>query len=192
VVLVGPSGLGGERVDPFGVLLVVVGSLSWAARSIYARGAAIPPSALLTTAMQMLWGGVWLTLAGIAAGEAATVDPSAFSGRSLLAWAYLVVFGAWIGFTAYVWLLGATSAARVSTYAYVNPVVAVLLGWAVLDEPLSPRVIAAAAVIVGAVALITAGRSALTPLRRAETFPLRPAWRGWRGRRGSNQGERTG
>lgn len=173
VLLVGPSGLGGEPVDPLGTALVMVGSLAWAGGSIYARGAALPKSALLATGMQMVWGGVWLTLAGLLAGEWRGLDASAFTPRSLLAWGYLVVFGSLVGFTAYIWLLGAVSAARVSTYAYVNPVVAVLLGWALLDEPLSPRVIGAAAVIIAAVAVITTGRRTprLTPQRGAETFP---------------------
>lgn len=179
VLLVGPSGIGGEPVDPFGAALVMVGSLAWAAGSIYARGAALPRSALLATGMQMAWGGLWLTLAGLAAGEWRGLDPAAFTTRSLLAWGYLVVFGSLVGFTAYVWLLGATSAARVSTYAYVNPVVAVLLGWALLGEPLSPRVIGAAAVIIAAVAVITTGKRGLTRPPPPETLRPPRAWRGW-------------
>ena len=170
VLLVGPSGLGGEPVDPLGAGLVLVGSLAWAAGSIYARGAALPKSALLATGMQMAWGGVWLTAAGLLAGEWRGLDPAEFTTRSLLAWGYLVVFGSLVGFTAYIWLLGATSAARVSTYAYVNPVVAVLLGWGLLGEPLSARVIAAAAVIIAAVAVITTGRRGLTRPGPAETL----------------------
>jgi drug/metabolite transporter (DMT)-like permease len=183
VLLVGPGAAGGERVDPFGVAVVLAGALAWAAGSIRARGAAMPGSLLLSTGMQMAWGGVWLTLAGLAAGEWARLDPAAFTLRSLAAWGYLVVFGSLVGFTAYVWLLGRTTAARVSTYAYVNPVVAVLLGWAVLGEPLSARVAVAAAVIVGAVAVITAGRPRLTPGGRAETLPPPRAGRGWRRKR---------
>lgn len=189
VLLVGPSGLGGARVDPLGVALVTVGSLSWAAGSIYARGASLPKSALLSTGMQMACGGVWLALAGGARGEWAGLDPAAFTTRSVVAWAYLVVFGSLIGFTAYVWLLGAASAARVSTYAYVNPVVAVLLGWALAGEPLSPRVLGAAAVIIAAVAVITTGRRDLTPPPTPQTLPPRPEWR----RRGNRtHPERTG
>lgn len=189
VLLVGPSGLGGARVDPLGVALVTVGSLSWAAGSIYTRGAALPKSALLSTGMQMAFGGLWLAIAGAAAGEWATLDASAFTGRSIAAWAYLVVFGSLVGFTAYVWLLGRTTAARVSTYAYVNPVVAVLLGWAVMGEPLSARVLGAAAVIIAAVAVITTGGRALTPPPAPQTLPPRPVGsRRWNGTRR----ERTG
>ena len=171
VLLVGPSGVaGGHRVDPAGVGLVVIGSLAWAAGSIYARGAALPKSALLATGMEMAWGGAWLLLAGVARGELGTVDPASFTLPSLLAFAYLVVFGSLVGFTAYIWLLGVSTPARVSTYAYVNPVVAVLLGWALLNEPVTPRVLGAAAVIIAAVAVITVGRRARpAPVPAAET-----------------------
>lgn len=159
VLLVGPSGFaGGDRVDPLGAGLVMVGCLAWAAGSIWSRGAPLPKSALLATGMEMAWGGFWLLLAGTVMGEWGAVDPSAFTTRSVLAFLYLVVFGSLVGFTAYIWLLGVSTPARVSTYAYVNPVVAVLLGWALLDEPLSPRILGAAAIIVAAVAVITMGR----------------------------------
>jgi drug/metabolite transporter (DMT)-like permease len=158
VVLVGPGALGSEGVDLSGAGLVMLGSLAWAGGSIYSRGADLPKSALLATGMEMLWGGVWLTLAGALTGELGRVDPSAFSTESILAYLYLVVFGSLVGFTAYIWLLGVSTPARVSTYAYVNPVVAVLLGWWFLGEPLTARVLGAAAIIVLAVAVITTGK----------------------------------
>ncbi|HEX6370785.1 MAG TPA: drug/metabolite exporter YedA [Longimicrobium sp.] len=158
VLLVGPGSLaGGERVDPVGAGIVTFGALAWAFGSIWSRSAALPRNALVATGMEMAWGGLWLLLAGTLRGELGVLDPSAFTTRSVLAFAYLVVVGSLIGFSAYVWLLGVSTPARVSTYAYVNPVVAVLLGWALLDEPLSGRVLAAAAVIVAAVAVITLG-----------------------------------
>ena len=169
VLLVGPGGFGGDRVDPLGAGLVIAGSLAWAAGSIYSRGAALPKSAFLATGMEMMWGGVWLLLAATVMGEWGTVDPSAFTTRSVLAFVYLVVFGSLVGFTAYIWLLGVSTPARVSTYAYVNPVVAVLLGWALLDEPLSARILGAAAIIVAAVAVITMGKRApAAPVTAAE------------------------
>ena len=170
VLLVGPAGLvGGDRVDPLGAGLVMVGCLAWAAGSIFSRGAALPKSAFLATGMEMAWGGVWLLLAGTVMGEWGTVDPSTFTTRSVLAFLYLVAFGSLVGFTAYIWLLGVSSPARVSTYAYVNPVVAVLLGWALLDEPLNARILGAAAVIVAAVAVITMGkRPQSAPVAAAE------------------------
>lgn len=159
VLLVGPGSLaGGERVDPVGAGIVTVGAAAWAFGSIWSRSAALPRNALVATGMEMAWGGLWLLLAGTARGELGTLDPSAFTTASVLAFAYLVVFGSLIGFSAYIWLLGVSTPARVSTYAYVNPVVAVLLGWALLDEPLSGRVLAAAAIIVAAVAVITLGK----------------------------------
>ncbi len=158
VVLVGPGALGSDGVDLFGAGLVMAGSLAWAGGSIYSRGADLPKSALLATGMEMLWGGLWLTLAGALTGELGRVDPSAFSTESILAYLYLVVFGSLVGFSAYIWLLGVSTPARVSTYAYVNPVVAVLLGWWLLDEPLTGRVLGAAAIIVVAVAVITTGK----------------------------------
>jgi drug/metabolite transporter (DMT)-like permease len=159
VLLVGPGSLaGGERVDPLGAGIVTVGAMAWAFGSIWSRSAVLPKNPLVATGMEMMWGGVWLLLAGTLRGELATLDPSGFTTASVLAYFYLVVFGSLIGFTAYIWLLGVSTPARVSTYAYVNPVVAVLLGWALLDEPLSGRVLAAAAVIVAAVAVITLGK----------------------------------
>jgi drug/metabolite transporter (DMT)-like permease len=99
-----------------------------------------------------------LILAGLLSGEAAKVDASAISAKSVLALIYLILIGAIVGYSAYIWLLRVSTPARVSTYAYVNPVVAVLLGWLFAGETVSPRVIAAAAVIVAGVALITLSR----------------------------------
>jgi drug/metabolite transporter (DMT)-like permease len=159
VLLVGPGSLaGGERVDPLGAAIVTVGALAWASGSIWSRSAALPRNALVATGMEMLWGGVWLLLAGTLRGELGALHPGAFTTASVLAYLYLVVIGSLVGFSAYIWLLGVSTPALVSTYAYVNPVVAVLLGWALLNEPLSGRVLAAAAIIVVAVAVITLGK----------------------------------
>jgi drug/metabolite transporter (DMT)-like permease len=163
VALVGPgslSGGGAGAVSLGGALVAVTGSLAWALGSIISRGAGLPRAPLLATAVEMLCGGALLLLVGTIAGEAGRVALADLTLRSTLAWAYLVVFGSLIGFTAYVWLLNHVSAARVSTYAYVNPVVAVVLGWALAGEPVTARTMIAAAVIVGAVALITLGREA--------------------------------
>ncbi len=156
VWLIGPDSLaGGGRVDLLGAAAVMVGCLTWATGSIYQRHAPMPASPSLSTAMQMLTGGVGLLVLGSALGEFHDVNVAAFSLRSVLGFLYLVVFGSIIAFSAYVWLLRASTPARVSTHAYVNPVVAVLLGWALADEPLTPRMLVAAAVIVIGVALIT-------------------------------------
>ena len=138
--------------------VLVAASLSWATGSLYARRAPLPASPLLGTAMEMIGGGLCLAVAGLVAGEHRRLDLAAASPKSLLAVAYLVVFGSLVGFTAYVFLLRHTRPALVATYAYVNPVVAVLLGWALAGEPLTGRTLLAGAVIVGAVVLITTHR----------------------------------
>ena len=154
--LIGPSSLaGGERIDLIGAGAVVISSITWAAGSIYQRHAPMPASPWLSTAMQMLAGGAALLIVGVALGELPQVNVAFFSLRSVLAFLYLVVFGSIMAFSAYVWLLRVSTPSRVSTHTYVNPVVAVLLGWALAGEPLTPRMIVAAAVIVGGVALIT-------------------------------------
>jgi drug/metabolite transporter (DMT)-like permease len=109
----------------------------------------------MATAMQMLSGGALLIVAGLVAGEGARLDPASMTPRSLAAFLYLVVAGSLVAFSAYVWLLHHASAARVSTYAYVNPVVALFLGWALADEPLKLRTLVAAAVILSAVMLVS-------------------------------------
>ncbi len=158
VLLVGPMELaGGGGVDPVGAATVLVATLGWSIGSIYSRSALFPSSPLLVTGMQMLAGGAMLTLAGLARGEMADFDPAAVSTGSAVAFAYLVVFGSLVGFTAYVWLLKVSTPSRVATYAYVNPVVAVLLGWLLANEPLNARILGATGVIVAAVAVITTG-----------------------------------
>jgi drug/metabolite transporter (DMT)-like permease len=155
-LLVGPSALSGQAtIHLTGALVLLIGSLAWAVGSIYSRHAPRPHGALLSTGMQMLMGGSLLVLAGTATGEWARVDLAAVSLKSTLALAYLIVFGAIIGYSAYLWLLRVSTPARVSTYAYVNPVVAVLLGWALAGETFTPRMAIAAAIIVTGVALIT-------------------------------------
>ena len=178
-VLVGPQGLGaggaGARpVDLVGAIVLVVASLAWALGSLVARSGHAPRSMLLGAAMQMITGGAWLVLFGLAVGEGAALHPSAVTGRSLLALGYLVAFGSLVGYSAYIWLVGNVAPAVATTYAYVNPVIAVLLGWAVAGEPLDARFAVAAAAIVGAVALVTVGQ-ARAP--RAEAVEPRPALR---------------
>ena len=146
----------GERFVA-GWTALILGSISWAAGSIYSRSA-VMPGPLVATGMQMLAGGVGLALAGLLTGETAALDPSSFSTRSVLALVYLIVFGALAGYSAYVWLLRVTTPALASTYAYVNPLVAVFLGWLLADERLTARIVVASLVIVGAVALITSSR----------------------------------
>jgi drug/metabolite transporter (DMT)-like permease len=155
--LVGPASLvGGGAVDPVGVVVVLFGAAAWAAGSLYTvRGARLPGSPLLATGMQMMAGGAALLLLGGGSGEWAGLRGAEFSVRSLLSLLYLVVFGSLVGFTAYVYLLRNTTPARASTYAFVNPEIAVLLGWLFAGESVTTRVVIGALAIVSAVALIT-------------------------------------
>lgn len=155
-MLIGPGEFaGGRGADTLGAIVLVGASLSWAIGSIYSRGAPLPKSPLLTTGMEMLAGGVLLALLGLATGELGRLDVGAATAKSWLSLLYLILFGSLVGFTAYIWLLKVSTPAKVSTYAYVNPVVAVLLGWLFASEPLSLRMLLAAAVIIAGVALIT-------------------------------------
>jgi drug/metabolite transporter (DMT)-like permease len=165
-ILVGPQQLvGGDAVDPMGAIALIAASLSWAIGSLASRSPRMPRSVMLGAATQMLAGGTMLLVAGTLRGEATNIRWEAMSAESIAAFAYLVVFGSLVGFTAYIWLLGHVSAASASTYAYVNPVVAVLLGWAIAGEPVGARTLAAGAVIVLAVVLITVGRARSQPAK---------------------------
>ena len=155
-LLMSSTELGAQsREGLLGGLVVLGASVSWAAGSIYARKARLPRSPFLSTAMQMIVGGVVLSLVAAIAGEGGQLHLSAFSTKSILALVYLIVFGALIAFTAYIWLLGVSTAARVSTYAYVNPAVAVLLGWLLANERLDARGALAVVIILSAVALVS-------------------------------------
>jgi drug/metabolite transporter (DMT)-like permease len=149
----------GERVDLLGAAVLVFATLCWATGSLKAKHSPLPDSPLLSTGMEMLMGGAALVLVGLATGEAGDVNVAAMSGKSLLALLYLTTFGSLVGFTAYVWLLRVGSPTRAATYAYVNPVVAVFLGWLLASEPITPRTILATLVIVGGVVLITSART---------------------------------
>ncbi len=151
--LVIPRGSSGE-VDPVGLASLLVATTSWALGTFLAPRLRLPGDVLLATGLQQLAGGVVLLLLGAAVGELADLDVAAFSTSSLVAMAYLVVFGSLIAFTAYGWLLQHAPVSLVATYAYVNPVVAVLLGGLFLAEPITPSILVGAAIIVAAVAFI--------------------------------------
>ena len=121
----------------------------------------------MATGAQMFAGGLTLFVAAVVAGEPARLDLARASTASLVAFVYLLTFGSLIGFTAYVYLLAHTTAAKASTYAYVNPVVAVLLGWAIGHETVTSRTVLAAAVILAGVAIITITRDS-APVTRAD------------------------
>ena len=146
-------------------IVVVAASWAWAAGSVLSRVVARPQSALMSASMHMLAGGAALMAAGFFSGEMGAIGEITL--LSAAAWAYLIVFGSIVGFAAYVWLLQVDSPTRVATHAYVNPLIAVLLGWAVAAEPLSPQMLASGAAIIMAVILIlrTQRRPAFSEIR---------------------------
>jgi len=170
-ILIGPAELtGGEgSFDTFGVILLLLAPLFWSMGSIYAKGADMPKSTLLSTGMQMLTGAVALFLVSLVKGELSGFSFGLVSMRSWLALLYLITFGSLIGFVSYGWLLHNAPISLVSTYAYVNPVVAVLLGSLFADEPLNGRILIAAAIIIGSVVLINSARQVKV---KVKTEPL--------------------
>lgn len=157
MVLIGPAQLVGfdGQVDLLGAAVLLAASISWALGSIYNRGARLPASPILGTGMQMLVGALGLFALGTISGEWSQLDPSSISTRSILGMVYLIVFGSWVGFVSYIWLLRVAPTMLVSTYAYVNPLVAIFMGSLLAGEELTPRVLIATVVILGSVALIT-------------------------------------
>jgi drug/metabolite transporter (DMT)-like permease len=154
-LLVGPSNLGGaRRVDPVGAAVLLIGAFLWAGASLYSKQRRMPESPLLVVAMQSLAGGAGLWIAAIVSGEVRGLHFGAISGRSWMALIYLIVFGSGIGFTAYLYILKKSTASKVATYAFVNPVVALFLGWLLAGETITARTAIAATVILTAVILV--------------------------------------
>lgn len=146
------------NINPAGALALVIAAISWSFGSVFSRQLELPSSPLMGTAAEMLSGGVILLLIGGLTGDFQRLHLSTVSLNSLLGLLYLTVFGSLLGFTAYTWLLRVAPTSLVSTYAYVNPVIALLLGVVIGNESLSPRSLLAAAIILGSVVLITASR----------------------------------
>jgi drug/metabolite transporter (DMT)-like permease len=166
---------GGSHVDPLGAAALLTAALLWAVGSLASRRVALPASTLLATAMEMIaGGGILLAVSGVTR-EWSGFSVAAVSTRSWLALGYLIVAGSLLGFSAYIFLLGATTPARVSTYAYVNPPVAVFLGWLIAGETVSPRTFVATLIIVAAVALIIrhGARRAAASIEENDVAPLR-------------------
>jgi drug/metabolite transporter (DMT)-like permease len=152
-LLVDPSGEQGA--EPIGALVIAFGAFAWAAGSLWSRRLPLPRDTLLAAAMGMLAGGSLLAVVSVLGGE---VDEARFTPEALAAIGYMVVVGSLIGFSAYVWLLKVAPASTVSTYAYVNPVIAVLLGWAFNDEVITARtLVAGAAIVVGVALMVSRG-----------------------------------
>lgn len=149
----------GARLDAIAVMVLLISAASWAAGSIVSRHAVAPKSWVQSTGMQMLCGGTMLFIAAVLTGQTRDFSIHQVTTKSLIGFAYLVVGGSIIGFTAYMWLLGRVSAAKAATYAYVNPVVAMILGVAFLGERLTARALVASALSLGGVGLITLARA---------------------------------
>ena len=159
-----------SNVNLTAILLVLIACGSWAFGSIYSRNVKNPAPPFLASAMQMLCGSGALFIGALLHGELPTFHPSAMSGHSIAAFFYLAFIGSLVGFSTFVWLMEHSTPARVSTYAYVNPVVAVFLGWLILGEPITPRMLLAAIIIVAAVVIITT-QKARKPATPVESLP---------------------
>jgi drug/metabolite transporter (DMT)-like permease len=146
-----------------GLAACVLAAVMWASGSFASPRVRLPGDPLVSTGWQMLLGGTVIVAVGLVAGEAGEVDLEAFSTRSVIALAYLIVFGSWLAFTAYAWLLQNAPISKVSTYAYVNPVVAIVLGFLILDEVVTPITLVGATIIVVAVALVVRIENARRP-----------------------------
>lgn len=157
-VLFVPAAGGEGSVEIVGGVVLLVASLAWSVGSLLSRGAALPESGRLAAGMEMLVGGGAILVAGLALGEGPELAPGGVSLRSAAALVYLVILGSIVAYTAYLWLLRATTPALASSHAYVNPVIAVLLGWSLAGEPLTSGVGLATVGVVGAVVLITTAR----------------------------------
>jgi drug/metabolite transporter (DMT)-like permease len=147
----------GVEIGP--ALVIVLAAMSWGIGSLVSQRVELPSDPLVSTGWQMLFGGAVLLVAGLAAGEAGRVDVGSFSAKSAWALAFLIVIGSILAYSAYTWLLQNAPISQVATYAYVNPVVAVVLGAAILDEHIPPMMLVASALIVAAVATIVRNES---------------------------------
>ena len=155
-ILAGPAEISGSTTDlnPFGVIALLSATILWAMGSIYSKSADLPKSSLMTTGAEMLMGSIGLLVVSVLTGELNGWNPAEVSGRSLAGLAYLITIGSIIGFGSYIWLLANAPISLVATYAYVNPIVAVILGYLFGNEALEPRIYLATAIIIGAVIFI--------------------------------------
>lgn len=161
VILIGPKAIIGQgNVDEFGTAVLLIGSLTWSYGTLMTRWSTRPGSPLVFAALQMLAASAAMAVGSIVVGDWRQFAWVGLTPLSIFSFWYLVIAGSIIGYTAYVYLLGVVSAAKASTYAYVNPVIAVVLGWAFANEPLGGRTVVAALIILAGVAIITSSQSA--------------------------------
>ena len=171
-LLIGPAEITGseQAFDTLGIILLLCAPVLWSLGSIYARGAVMPKSTLMSTGMQMLAGSVSLFIVSVVTGE---IHGFSFTDVSMRSWwglIYLITFGSLVGFVAFGWLLHNAPVSLMSTYAYVNPVVAVFLGWLFAGEELNARIALATAIIIGSVIFINWARQV-----KVKTEPLQSA-----------------
>lgn len=159
-ILIGPAEISGSatKLDSFGIAALLAATIFWAIGSVYSKHAELPKSTLMSTGGQMLMGSIGLFAVSLATGELNSFDPAGVTTKSILGLVYLILIGSLIGFVSYGWLLQNAPISLVSTYAYVNPIVAVFLGNLIASEPLEPRIWLAAAIIVGSVIFINRSR----------------------------------
>jgi drug/metabolite transporter (DMT)-like permease len=176
-ILVGPSAVGGSgALDPLGLTAILISPISWATGSLFAsHRASLPERPLVATGLQMLSGGVVLTVMAAASGQLASFDPEAVSQASIVALLYLTIIGSILAFTTFGWLLRVAPLPLVTTYAYVNPVVAVILGQLILGEAIDLRTVIAGSVIILAVALIITSRGRMRDPRPIDDPGRAPA-----------------
>ena len=165
----------GGRNPAIGISILLVTSFIWSAGSLYSRVAKHAPSPFMTAAQQMICGGILLLLAGVVTGELRQFHPSSISMLSLQSFIYLVIIGAVVGYTAYIWLLRHCEPAKVATYAYVNPIVAVLLGAVFAGETITVRTLIAAALIIGSVAVVITAQQLRARIEAPISAALEPA-----------------
>jgi drug/metabolite transporter (DMT)-like permease len=172
-LLIGPAEITGAKhqFDTFGVIVLLIAPILWSLGSIYAKGADMPKSSLLSTGMQMLAGSVALFIVSVITGELGRFNIWDVSMRSWLGLIYLITFGSLVGFVSYGWLLQNAPISLMSTYAYVNPVVAVFLGWLLAGEVLNARIAAASAIIIGSVILINWARQVSAKKEAMQVIP---------------------
>ncbi|WJQ82813.1 EamA family transporter [Brevibacillus brevis] len=163
VLVVHPESSGNQGIDTVGIFALLFASISWAVGSLYSRNAKLPASPVMATALQMIIGGSLLGITSLFLDDWTKLHLSEITLRSWIAFGYLVGFGSIVAYTAYIWLLKNAEPSLVSTYAYVNPIVAVFLGWLIADEQLTSQTLIAAVMIIAAVAIITMFREKKSP-----------------------------
>lgn len=168
-LLIGPQALG-HHSDIFPALVVLFGAFAWTIGTSYSRMVKMPASTVLSASMQMIAGGTLLMISAAITGELGQVHYASLTARSVLSLGYLIVFGSIIAFTVYTWLVSVSSPSMLSTYAYVNPVVAVFLGWLLASEAAGIRTVAATVVILAGVALVSRRKKQVEPEQEAPTL----------------------